>query len=52
MKRAMDILGALTALVLFSPVIIVLCILVRSKLGSPLFSVRYGLASTVDLSTW
>ncbi len=35
MKRAMDLVGALVALVLLSPVLVVLCILVRSQLGSP-----------------
>ena len=37
MKRAMDLVGALAALVLLSPIVVVLCILVRSKLGSPVF---------------
>jgi|TARA_R100000656_G_scaffold53660_2_gene42386 sugar transferase EpsL len=45
MKRAMDLVGALAALVLLSPVVAVLCILVRSKLGSPIFfrQVRPGI---------
>lgn len=45
MKRAMDLVGALAALVLLSPVLAVLCILVRSKLGSPVFfrQVRPGI---------
>lgn len=34
-KRGIDFLGALVALVLLSPVFCVLCILVRIKLGSP-----------------
>ena len=37
MKRAMDLVGALAALVLLSPIVVVLCILVLSKLGSPVF---------------
>jgi len=45
MKRAMDLVGALAALVLLSPVVFVLCILVRSQLGSPVFfrQVRPGI---------
>jgi len=45
MKRAMDLVGALAALVLLSPVVVGLCILVRSKLGSPVFfrQVRPGI---------
>ena len=45
MKRAMDLAGALAALVLLSPIVVVLCILVRSKLGSPVFfrQVRPGI---------
>jgi len=45
MKRAMDLVGALAALVLLSPVVAVLCILVRSKLGSPVLfrQVRPGM---------
>ncbi len=45
MKRAMDLVGALAALVLLSPVVVVLCVLVRSKLGSPVFfhQVRPGI---------
>lgn len=45
MKRAMDLVGALAALVLLSPIVVVLCILVRSKLGSPVFfrQVRPGI---------
>jgi len=45
MKRAMDLFGALAALVLLSPIVVVLCILVRSKLGSPVFfrQVRPGI---------
>ncbi len=45
MKRAMDLVCALAALVLLSPVVAVLCILVRSKLGSPVFfhQVRPGI---------
>lgn len=35
-KRAIDFFGALIALVLLSPVLCVLCILVRVKLGSPI----------------
>ena len=34
-KRSIDFFGALVALVLLSPVLCVLCILVRVKLGSP-----------------
>ena len=34
-KRAVDIFGSLLALVLLSPLLILLCILVRTKLGSP-----------------
>ena len=45
MKRAMDLVGALAALVLLSPIVVVLCILVLSKLGSPVFfrQVRPGI---------
>ena len=45
MKRAMDLVGALAALVLLSPIVVVFCILVRSKLGSPVFfrQVRPGI---------
>lgn len=45
MKRAMDLIGALAALVLLSPIVVVLCILVLSKLGSPVFfrQVRPGI---------
>jgi len=45
MKRAMDLVGALAALVLLSPIVVVLCFLVRSKLGSPVFfcQVRPGI---------
>ena len=45
MKRAMDLVGALAALVLLSPIVVVLCILVRSKLGFPIFfrQVRPGI---------
>ena len=45
MKRAMDFVGALAALALLSPVIFVLCVLVRRKLGSPVFfrQVRPGI---------
>ena len=45
MKRAMDLAGALAALVLLSPIVVVLCILVLSKLGSPVFfrQVRPGI---------
>ena len=45
MKRAIDFFGALVALLLLSPVVAVLCILVRSKLGSPVFfrQVRPGI---------
>ncbi len=35
-KRAVDVLGSLSALVLLSPLLCVLCILVRTKLGSPI----------------
>ena len=35
-KRAVDIIGSLSALVLLSPLFCVLCILVRTKLGSPI----------------
>lgn len=34
-KRAVDVLGSLSALVLLSPLLCVLCVLVRTKLGSP-----------------
>lgn len=34
-KRAVDVLGSLLALVLLSPLLCVLCVLVRTKLGSP-----------------
>ena len=37
MKRLLDILLSLTILVVLSPLLLVLCILVRSKLGSPIF---------------
>jgi len=45
MKRAMDLVGALAALMLLSPIVVVLCILVRSKLGSPVLfrQVRPGM---------
>ena len=45
MKRAMDLVGALAALALLSPIVVVLCILVLSKLGSPVFfrQVRPGI---------
>ena len=36
-KRLLDILLSLTILVVLSPLLLVLCILVRSKLGSPIF---------------
>ena len=36
MKRLLDILLSLTILVVLSPLLLVLCILVRSKLGSPI----------------
>ncbi len=34
-KRAVDIIGSLAALILLSPLMCVLCVLVRTKLGSP-----------------
>ncbi len=34
-KRAVDIVGSLAALILLSPLMCVLCVLVRTKLGSP-----------------
>ena len=34
-KRAVDVFGSLLALVLLSPLLCVLCVLVRTKLGSP-----------------
>lgn len=37
MKRLLDILLSLTILVVLSSLLLVLCILVRSKLGSPIF---------------
>ena len=37
MKRLLDILLSLTILVVLSPLLLVRCILVRSKLGSPIF---------------
>ena len=37
MKRLLDILLSLTILIVLSPLFLVLCILVRSKLGSPIF---------------
>ena len=37
MKRLLDILLSLTILIKLSPLLLVLCILVRSKLGSPIF---------------
>lgn len=45
MKRAVDLVGALAALVLLSPVLVLLCILVRGQLGSPVFfrQVRPGI---------
>lgn len=45
MKRAMDFFGALVALLLLSPVVAVLCILVRGQLGPPVFfrQVRPGI---------
>lgn len=45
MKRAVDLFGALAALVMLSPVVVLLCILVRSRLGSPVFfrQVRPGI---------
>ena len=36
-KRPMDFCLALAALILLSPVLLVLCVLVRTKLGSPIF---------------
>lgn len=36
-KRLLDILLSLTILVVLSPLLLVLCILVRNKLGSPIF---------------
>ena len=45
MKRAIDWVVALVALVLLSPVVTVLYILIRRKLGSPVFfrQVRPGI---------
>lgn len=45
MKRAMDFVGALAALVLVSPIMVVLSVLVRSKFGSPVLfrQVRPGI---------
>lgn len=45
MKRVMDFAGALAALVLLSPIILLLGLVVRSKLGSPVFfrQVRPGI---------
>lgn len=40
MKRLLDILLSLTILIVLSPLLLVLCILVRSKLGSPIFFSR------------
>lgn len=37
MKRAIDICGSLAALLLLSPVVLLLCVLVRIQLGSPVF---------------
>ena len=37
MKRLLDILLSLTILIVLSPLLLALCILVRSKLGSPIF---------------
>ena len=37
MKRLLDILLSLTILIVLSPLLLVLCILVRSKLGRPIF---------------
>ena len=37
MKRLLDILLSLTILIVLSPLLLVLCILVSSKLGSPIF---------------
>lgn len=37
MKRLLDILLSLTILIVLSPLLLVLCILVHSKLGSPIF---------------
>ena len=42
MKRLLDILLSLTILIVLSPLLLVLCILVRSKLGSPIFQIPYG----------
>ena len=53
-KRLLDILLSLTILVVLSPLLLVLCILVRSKLGSPIFfkqeQLSEGLTYEVDLS--
>lgn len=48
MKRLIDVLGAASGLLLLSPIIILLCILVRIKLGSPIFfrQERPGLQGT------
>lgn len=40
MKRLLDILLSLTILIVLSPLLLVLCILVRSKLGSRFFLSR------------
>jgi lipopolysaccharide/colanic/teichoic acid biosynthesis glycosyltransferase len=40
MKRAMDIAGALAGLVLFSPVILAVCVLIRLCLGKGVFFVQ------------
>lgn len=37
MKRLLDIFGSLTGLLLLSPLILVVAVLVRTKLGSPIF---------------
>lgn len=36
-KRCLDFLLSLCALIVLSPILLVLCILVRVKLGSPIF---------------
>ena len=36
-KRCLDFLLSLCAIIILSPILLVLCILVRTKLGSPVF---------------
>ena len=40
-KRMIDIIGSLVALIIFSPVLLITSILVYTKLGSPVFFLQY-----------